>query len=157
MDTLYYTHFSWLFWEFWRKGTAHWISGPTPFTSICSGFVFRVEKDSPALLEEPILKAIAKKHNKSPGQVALRYQVQRGVVVLAKSFNEKRIKENFQVQAVHCLSRVRNGCCTGGHLSCLAACTYVHSFPCISPLCNGDSLEEWERQHWPQNPRFYGL
>ncbi|KAK1345635.1 hypothetical protein QTO34_008098 [Cnephaeus nilssonii] len=56
-----------------------------------------VEKDSPILLEDPILKAIAKKHNRSPGQVALRYQVQRGVVVLAKSFNEKRIKENFQV------------------------------------------------------------
>lgn len=56
-----------------------------------------VEKDSPALLEEPILKAIAKKHNRSPGQVALRYQVEREVVVLAKSFNEKRIKENFEV------------------------------------------------------------
>ncbi|XP_070247334.1 aldo-keto reductase family 1 member C15-like isoform X2 [Myotis yumanensis] len=56
-----------------------------------------VEKDSPALLEEPVLKAIAKKHNRSPGQVALRYQVQRGVVVLAKSFSEKRIKDNFQV------------------------------------------------------------
>lgn len=56
-----------------------------------------VEKDSPVLLEEPILHAIAKKHNRNPGQVALRYQLQRGVVVLAKSFNEKRIKENFQV------------------------------------------------------------
>ncbi|KAM8804233.1 aldo-keto reductase family 1 member C15-like isoform 1-T1 [Rhynchonycteris naso] len=56
-----------------------------------------VDKDSPVLLEDPTLNAIAKKHNRSPGQVALRYQVQRGVVVLAKSFNEKRIKENFQV------------------------------------------------------------
>ncbi|KAM7157192.1 aldo-keto reductase family 1 member C15-like isoform 2-T2 [Molossus nigricans] len=56
-----------------------------------------VVKDSPALLEEPILNAIAKKHRRSPGQVALCYQVQRGVVVLAKSFTEKRIKENFQV------------------------------------------------------------
>ncbi|OWK03298.1 hypothetical protein Celaphus_00007645, partial [Cervus elaphus hippelaphus] len=28
--------------------------------------------------------------------VALRYQLQRGVVALAKSFSEKRIKENFQ-------------------------------------------------------------
>ncbi|XP_035880951.1 aldo-keto reductase family 1 member C15-like isoform X6 [Phyllostomus discolor] len=56
-----------------------------------------VEKDSPILLEDPILNAIAKKHGRNPGQVALRYQVQRGVVVLAKSFNEKRIKENFQI------------------------------------------------------------
>ncbi|XP_066136958.1 aldo-keto reductase family 1 member C15-like isoform X1 [Saccopteryx bilineata] len=56
-----------------------------------------VDKDSPVVLEDPTLNAIAKKHNRSAGQVALRYQVQRGVVVLAKSFNEKRIKENFQV------------------------------------------------------------
>ncbi|XP_054446795.1 aldo-keto reductase family 1 member C15-like isoform X2 [Pteronotus mesoamericanus] len=56
-----------------------------------------VEKDSPVLFEDPILNAIAKKHNRSLGQVALRYQVQRGLVVLVKSFNEKRIKENFQV------------------------------------------------------------
>ncbi|XP_055970689.1 aldo-keto reductase family 1 member C15-like isoform X1 [Sorex fumeus] len=56
-----------------------------------------ISQDSPFLLEEPVLNAIAKKHGRSPGQVALRYQLQRGVVVLAKSFNEKRIKENFQV------------------------------------------------------------
>ncbi|XP_036615548.1 prostaglandin-E(2) 9-reductase-like [Trichosurus vulpecula] len=51
----------------------------------------------PTVLEDPVLGAIAKKHNRSPAQVALRYQIQRGVVVLAKSFTEKRIKENFQV------------------------------------------------------------
>ena len=60
---------------------------------------FRISSDSPYLLEEPILKTIAKKHSRTPGQVALRYQLQRGVVVLAKSFNEKRIKENFEVKA----------------------------------------------------------
>ncbi|XP_049632271.1 aldo-keto reductase family 1 member C15-like isoform X6 [Suncus etruscus] len=51
----------------------------------------------PQFLEEPVLNDIAKKHNRTPGQVALRYQLQRGAVVLAKSFTEKRIKENFQV------------------------------------------------------------
>ncbi|XP_006903131.1 PREDICTED: prostaglandin-E(2) 9-reductase-like [Elephantulus edwardii] len=56
-----------------------------------------IDKDIPHLLEEPILNTIAKNHNRTPGQVALRYHLQRGVVVLAKSFNEKRIKENFQV------------------------------------------------------------
>ncbi|XP_069314935.1 aldo-keto reductase family 1 member C15-like isoform X2 [Eulemur rufifrons] len=56
-----------------------------------------VDSNSPHLLEEPVLKAIAKNHHRSPGQVALRYLLQRGIVVLAKSFNEKRIKENFQV------------------------------------------------------------
>ncbi|XP_068950387.1 prostaglandin-E(2) 9-reductase-like [Petaurus breviceps papuanus] len=56
-----------------------------------------VDQKSPVLLEDPVLGAIAKKHNRTPAQVVLRYQIQRGVVVLAKSFNEKRIKENFQV------------------------------------------------------------
>ncbi|XP_047611257.1 aldo-keto reductase family 1 member C15-like [Phacochoerus africanus] len=56
-----------------------------------------VDDSNPYLLEDPVLNAIAKKHNRSPAQVALRYQLQRGVVVLAKSFNEQRIKENFQV------------------------------------------------------------
>ncbi|XP_055970695.1 aldo-keto reductase family 1 member C15-like isoform X1 [Sorex fumeus] len=56
-----------------------------------------IPENSPHLLEEPVLTAIAKKHGRSPGQVALRYQLQRGVVVLAKSFTEKRIKENFQI------------------------------------------------------------
>ncbi|XP_020835820.1 prostaglandin-E(2) 9-reductase-like isoform X2 [Phascolarctos cinereus] len=56
-----------------------------------------VDQNSPLVLEDPVLGAIAKKHNRTPAQVAIRYQIQRGVVVLAKSFTEKRIKENFQV------------------------------------------------------------
>ncbi|XP_068950279.1 prostaglandin-E(2) 9-reductase-like [Petaurus breviceps papuanus] len=55
------------------------------------------DQKSPILLEDPVLGAIAKKHNRTPAQVILRYQIQRGVVVLAKSFTEKRIKENFEV------------------------------------------------------------
>lgn len=45
-----------------------------------------------------MLNAIAEKHQRTAAQVALRYQLQRGLVVLAKSFTEKRIRENFQVQ-----------------------------------------------------------
>ncbi|XP_074083159.1 prostaglandin-E(2) 9-reductase-like [Macrotis lagotis] len=56
-----------------------------------------VDEKTPILLNDPVLGAIAKKYDRTPAQVALRYQIQRGVVVLAKSFNEKRIKENFQV------------------------------------------------------------
>ncbi|XP_054948342.1 aldo-keto reductase family 1 member C15-like [Pan paniscus] len=56
-----------------------------------------VKKGNPVLQEDPILNAIAEKHRQTPAQVALCYQLQRGVVVLVKSFNEKRIKENFQV------------------------------------------------------------
>ena len=56
-----------------------------------------MNQNHPVLLEDPVLCAIAKKHKQTPALVALRYQVQRGVVVLAKSFNKKRIKENMQV------------------------------------------------------------
>ncbi|XP_043335797.1 dihydrodiol dehydrogenase 3-like isoform X5 [Cervus canadensis] len=56
-----------------------------------------VNLDLPVLLEDPVLCAIANKHKQTPALVALRYQIQRGVVVLAKSYNKKRIKENIQV------------------------------------------------------------
>ena len=56
-----------------------------------------VDQSSPVLLDNPVLGSMAKKYNRTPALIALRYQVQRGVVVLAKSFIEKRIKENMQV------------------------------------------------------------
>nr|XP_044618393.1 aldo-keto reductase family 1 member C23-like protein isoform X2 [Equus asinus] len=56
-----------------------------------------VDQSSPVLLEDPVLCAMAKKYQRTPAQIALRYQLQRGVVVLAKSYNEKRIKENVQI------------------------------------------------------------
>ncbi|XP_012520377.1 PREDICTED: estradiol 17 beta-dehydrogenase 5-like [Propithecus coquereli] len=59
------------------------------------------KKNSPVFLEDPVLNAVAEKHGRTPAQVALRYQLQRGLVVLAKSFSEKRIKENFQAFDFH--------------------------------------------------------
>lgn len=56
-----------------------------------------VSKNLPVLLQDPVLKTIADKHGRTPAQVALRYQLQRGVVALAKSFHEKRMRENLQV------------------------------------------------------------
>ena len=64
-----------------------------------SEFPSRVNPNLPFLLEDPVLSAIAKKHKQTPALVALRYQIQRGVVVLAKSYNKKRIKENIQVMS----------------------------------------------------------
>uniref|UniRef100_A0AAA9SK09 NADP-dependent oxidoreductase domain-containing protein n=1 Tax=Bos taurus TaxID=9913 RepID=A0AAA9SK09_BOVIN len=59
-----------------------------------------VNQNHPVLLEDPVLCAIAKKNKQTPALVALRYQIQRGVVVLIKSFNKKRIKENIQTPAL---------------------------------------------------------
>lgn len=56
-----------------------------------------------------MLKTIADKHGRTPAQVALRYQLQRGVVALAKSFHEKRMRENLQVGSRAAGSRGRQG------------------------------------------------
>ncbi|XP_069794887.1 aldo-keto reductase family 1 member A1-B isoform X2 [Narcine bancroftii] len=51
----------------------------------------------PVLLEDINIKSIANKHGKSPAQVLLRWQVQRGVVAIPKSVNPVRIAQNLQV------------------------------------------------------------
>uniref|UniRef100_A0A672Z3J4 Aldo-keto reductase family 1 member D1 n=2 Tax=Sphaeramia orbicularis TaxID=375764 RepID=A0A672Z3J4_9TELE len=56
-----------------------------------------VNLSCPPLLEDELLVSIAKKYNKSPAQVVLRFNVQRGVVVIPKSFSPVRIRENFQI------------------------------------------------------------
>jgi aldehyde reductase len=57
---------------------------------------FHKEGD-PNVLHDPIISRIAKNHNKTNAQVALRGAIQKGIVVIPKSVNEKRILENFNV------------------------------------------------------------
>lgn len=45
----------------------------------------------------PILTEIGKKYNKTAAQVALRWNIQRGVVVIPKSVHKDRIKQNFDI------------------------------------------------------------
>uniref|UniRef100_A0A8C0XEZ5 NADP-dependent oxidoreductase domain-containing protein n=1 Tax=Castor canadensis TaxID=51338 RepID=A0A8C0XEZ5_CASCN len=59
-------------------------------------FSCRVDPSSPVLLNDPILCAMAKKHNRSSALIALRYLLQRGIVPLAQSYKEKEIRENIQ-------------------------------------------------------------
>ncbi|CAJ0927209.1 14036_t:CDS:2 [Entrophospora sp. SA101] len=51
----------------------------------------------PHLLEEPKLEQIAKKHNKSTAQVALRWAIQRNIAIIPKSNNQNRIIENRKI------------------------------------------------------------
>ncbi|XP_015978362.2 aldo-keto reductase family 1 member D1 isoform X2 [Rousettus aegyptiacus] len=58
---------------------------------------FWVNVSSPPLLKDALLNSVGKKYNKTAAQVVLRFNIQRGVVVIPKSFNSARIKENFQI------------------------------------------------------------
>ena len=49
------------------------------------------------LLHEDILEDIGKKYGKTPAQIALKWNIQRGVMVLVKSSHEKRINENIDI------------------------------------------------------------
>ncbi|CAH2062483.1 unnamed protein product, partial [Iphiclides podalirius] len=53
--------------------------------------------DEPLLLEDPKLAAIAQRLGKTVAQVLIRYQVDRGNVVIPKSVNRSRIESNFRV------------------------------------------------------------
>jgi alcohol dehydrogenase (NADP+) len=53
--------------------------------------------EPPVLLETDVVKKIAEKTKKSPGQVVLRWGIQRGTSVLPKSTNPDRIKQNLDV------------------------------------------------------------
>ncbi|GAB1297891.1 Aldo-keto reductase family 1 member C18 [Apodemus speciosus] len=60
-------------------------------------YKYCTNEDTPVLLDDPVLCAMARKYKRTPALIALRYQLQRGIVTLAKSFNEERIRENMQV------------------------------------------------------------
>jgi len=49
------------------------------------------------LFQNDVLKAIAARHEKSVGQVVLRWVIQRGVVALAKSVRKERMIENLNI------------------------------------------------------------
>lgn len=44
-----------------------------------------------------ILKSVGEKYNKTAAQIALRYLIQRGIIVIPKTINIQRMKENFNV------------------------------------------------------------
>lgn len=52
-------------------------------------------EDEPVLLEEPTIAAIANRHKVSTAQVLLSWAMQRGTVVIPKSYNPERIRQNL--------------------------------------------------------------
>jgi D-xylose reductase len=48
-------------------------------------------------LEQPVVRDIASRHDKSPAQVLLRWGVQRGTAVIPKSTRSERLRENLNI------------------------------------------------------------
>lgn len=49
------------------------------------------------IMENAIVKEIAKKHGKTPAQIALRHHIQRGIVVIPKTTHKERMKQNLDI------------------------------------------------------------
>ena len=49
------------------------------------------------IFDEEIIKKLAEKYKKSPAQIILRWDIQRGIITIPKSQKKERIKENFQI------------------------------------------------------------
>jgi len=54
-----------------------------------------------AVLDDPAITAIAAEHDKTPGQVVIRWHLQLGNVVIPKSVTPERIEQNFDVFDFH--------------------------------------------------------
>ena len=54
-----------------------------------------------AVLDDPAITAIAEAHDKTPGQVVIRWHLQIGNVVIPKSVTPERIEQNFDVFDFH--------------------------------------------------------
>ena len=52
-------------------------------------------KENPLL--DSVVIELSKKYKKTPGQILLRHLTQRGIIIIPKSGNPKRIKENFDI------------------------------------------------------------
>ena len=50
-----------------------------------------------AVLDNPMLAKMAKHHGKTPAQIILRWDIQRGISIIPKSQTPERIKENTEL------------------------------------------------------------
>lgn len=74
-----------------------------PLVEFCTQYDIKVESWSPLcanknnLLQERTLKEIGEKYSKTPAQVILRWNIERGLIVIPKSSNPNRQAENIDV------------------------------------------------------------
>ncbi|KAG4422456.1 NAD(P)H-dependent D-xylose reductase (XR) [Cadophora malorum] len=73
--------------------TAYSSFGPQSFIEL----EWQKAKDTPVLFEHPVVTKIAEKLGKTPAQVLLRWATQRGLAVIPKSNDPKRLQQNLEV------------------------------------------------------------
>lgn len=56
--------------------------------------------DEPVLIEQPIIREIAEKHEATPAQILISWSIHRNISVIPKSTNEERLKENFEALSI---------------------------------------------------------
>lgn len=56
-----------------------------------------VKRDLPDLMDVPLVKEIAKIHNKTPAQVLLRWILDSDIAAIPKSTNPERLKQNIDI------------------------------------------------------------
>lgn len=57
----------------------------------------KMAEPSESVLNEPILKVFAQRHNKTPAQILLRWGLQRGTAIVPKTSQLQRLKENLDL------------------------------------------------------------
>src|SRR5690606_21280661 len=85
--------------EFCKSHNIH-LTGYSPLGSGDRPEVLKASNE-PSLLETPVIKEIAEKHEASPGQVLIKWHLDRGNAVIPKSTNSGRIQENFKSTQVN--------------------------------------------------------
>jgi D-xylose reductase len=73
------------------KVTAYSSFGPQSFIELG----WDKAKDTPLLFEHSVINKLSEKHKKTPAQVLLRWATQRGLAVIPKSNNTKRLEQNL--------------------------------------------------------------
>jgi D-xylose reductase len=72
--------------------TAYSSFGPQSYYEI----ELKKANDTPVLFEHDVVQRIAKKTDRTPAQVLLRWATQRGIAVIPKSNNAERLQQNLQ-------------------------------------------------------------